>query len=74
MVLDDPKGAIPGYDAILLVAPDRVEDARFQAALRPLVGKIPVAAMREANLMVDRDMDKRTPEEAARWLAERIGL
>ncbi|WP_439540493.1 ABC transporter permease/substrate-binding protein [Sphingomonas sp.] len=74
VVLDDPKGAIPGYDAILLVAPDRVEDARFQAALRPLVGKIPVAAMREANLMVDRDMDKRTPEEAARWLAERIGL
>jgi osmoprotectant transport system permease protein len=32
VVLDDPKGAIPGYDAILLVAPDRVEDARFQAA------------------------------------------
>lgn len=74
VVLDDPKGAIPGYDAILLVAPDRVEDARFTAALRPLVGKIPVAAMREANLMVDRDMDKRTPDEAARWLAAKIGL
>ena len=74
VVLDDPKGAIPGYDAILLVAPDRVEDARFAAALRPLVGKIPVAAMREANLMVDRDVDKRTPDEAARWLAARVGL
>lgn len=74
VVLDDPKGAIPGYDAILLVAPDRVEDARFAAALRPLIGKIPVAAMREANLMVDRDADKRTPDEAARWLAQRVGL
>lgn len=74
VVLDDPKGAIPGYDAILLVAPDRVEDARFAAALRPLVGKIPVAAMREANLMVDRDVDKRTPDEAARWLAAKVGL
>lgn len=74
VVLGDPKGAIPGYDAILLVAPDRAEDARFQAALRPLVGKIPVAAMREANLMVDRDVDKRSPDEAARWLAEKVGL
>lgn len=73
-ILRDPKGAIPGYDAILMVAPDRAQDARFQAALRPLIGRIPVEAMREANLMVDRDMDKRTPEEAARWLAERIGL
>jgi hypothetical protein len=24
--------------------------------------------MRQANLMVDRDTDKRTPAEAARWL------
>ncbi|MDR6852280.1 osmoprotectant transport system permease protein [Sphingomonas sp. BE123] len=73
-ILRDPKGAIPGYDAILMVAPDRAQDARFQAALRPLIGKIPVEAMREANLMVDRDMDKRTPEEAARWLAAKVGL
>ncbi len=74
VVLDDPKGAIPGYDAILMIAPDRAGDARFQAALRPLIGKIPVAAMREANLMVDRDADKKSPEEAARWLAKRVGL
>lgn len=74
VVLDDPKGAIPGYDAILLVAPGRAGDARFAAALRPLVGRIPVEAMREANLMVDRDADKRTPDEAARWLAQRVGL
>ena len=73
-VLGDPKGAIPGYDAILLVAPDRAGDARFTAALRPLVGAIPVEAMREANLMVDRDADKKSPDEAARWLAGKVGL
>ncbi|UUX98009.1 ABC transporter permease/substrate-binding protein [Sphingomonas sp. J315] len=73
-VLDDPKGAIPGYDAILLVAPDRAGDSRFAAVLRPLVGAIPVEAMREANLMVDRDADKRSPDQAARWLAAKVGL
>ncbi len=73
-VLADPKGAIPGYDAILLVAPGRVGDARFVDAIRPLVGRVPVAAMREANLMVDRDADKLSPEAAARWLEKKLGL
>ena len=74
VTLTDPKRAIPGYDAILLVAPAHARDARFLAAIRPLVGRIPVDAMRAANLQVDRADDKRTPEQAARWLAERIGL
>ncbi len=72
-VLTDPKQAIPGYDAILLVAPKRAADARFSEALRPLIGRIPVQAMREANYMVDRDTQKATPEAAAQWLAKRIG-
>ncbi|GGE05401.1 ABC transporter permease [Tsuneonella deserti] len=71
-VLEDPKGALPAYDAILLVAPRRAGDERFLAALGPLVGAIPVAAMREANFMVDRAEDKRSPEAAARWLAGRL--
>ena len=73
-VLADPKGAIPGYDAILLLAPRRAGDLRFQAALRPLVGAIPVELMRQANYRVDRDTDKASPEEAARWLEQRIGV
>jgi osmoprotectant transport system permease protein len=73
-VLTDSKGAIPGYDAILLIAPGRADDAKFNAALLPLIGRIPVEAMREANLMVDRDSDKRSPAQAARWLGEKIGL
>ena len=68
VVLADPKGALPHYDALLLVAPERVHDARFHAALQPLVGAIPVERMREANYLVDRDRDKRTPEQAAAWL------
>lgn len=71
-VLTDPKRAIPGYDAILLVGPKRAQDARFVAALRPLIGRIPVAAMRAANYSVDRDADKATPEAAARWLDRQI--
>ncbi|WP_183982442.1 ABC transporter permease/substrate-binding protein [Sphingomonas jinjuensis] len=73
-VLSDPRGAIPGYDAILLVSPKRAADARFTAALRPLVGRIPVEVMREANYRVDRDTRKQTPEAAARWLAAKVGL
>ena len=64
--LADPRRALPSYDAVLLAAPGT--DPRILAALRPLVGAIPVERMRRANLMVDRDTDKRTPEQAARWL------
>jgi osmoprotectant transport system permease protein len=73
-VLADPKHAIPGYDAILLLAPNRAGDARMVAALKPLIGAIPVATMREANYRVDRDADKQSPDAAARWLEARIGL
>ena len=74
VVLSDPKGAIPNYDAILTIAPRHARDARLLAVLRPLIGKVSVEAMREANYMVDRDADKLSPDAAARWLAKRIGL
>jgi ABC-type proline/glycine betaine transport system permease subunit/glycine betaine/choline ABC-type transport system substrate-binding protein len=72
VVLDDPLRALPNYDALLLVAPRRAGESRFTAALRPLIGAIPVEAMREANYSVDRSEDKRTPGQAAAALAERI--
>jgi osmoprotectant transport system permease protein len=68
VTLADPRRALPSYDALLLVSPRRAGDARFTNALGPLIGAIPVTRMRQANLMVDRDADKRTPDEAARWL------
>lgn len=72
VVLGDPKGAVPRYDALLLASPARAHDARFITALRPLVNAIPVDAMREANYRVDRDAGKATPEDAALWLGNRI--
>ena len=68
VVLSDPKGAIPPYDAVILVSPKRAGDRRLIEALRPLVGSISVEAMRAANYSVDRDADKATPAEAARAL------
>jgi osmoprotectant transport system permease protein len=68
VALADPRRALPSYEAVLLVSPGHAGDARFTAALAPLVGHISVERMRRANLMVDRDADKRTPAEAARWL------
>ena len=72
VVLPDPRGALPGYDAILLAGPGHAGDPRFRAALAPLIGAIPVAAMRQANYMVDRDTAKQRPEAAARWLAGKL--
>ena len=69
VVVSDPKGALPSYDALLLVAPGRAQDARFVAALKPLVGAISVETMRAANYAVDRsDAAKRTPQAVARDL------
>jgi osmoprotectant transport system permease protein len=72
VVLTDPRGAIPSYDALLLVGPKAARDARLIATLRPLVGAIPVDAMRQANFMVDRATDKASPDAAADWLATAI--
>jgi len=68
VTLADPRHALPSYDAVLLVAPARAHDPAFTAVLQPLIGAVPIARMRAANLMVDRAVDKRTPAEAARWL------
>jgi osmoprotectant transport system permease protein len=73
VVLSDPKQAIPPYDAVILLSPRRSADAKFVAALRPLIGAIPVETMRTSNLSVDRDQDKQTPAQAATALAKAIG-
>ncbi len=74
VTLSDPRSAIPPYDAVILVSPKRAGDRRLADALRPLVGRIPVEAMRAANLSVDRNADKRSPAEAAAALARALKL
>jgi osmoprotectant transport system permease protein len=73
-ILADPKRAIPFYDAVILVSPRRASDPLIERALAPLIGKISVELMQEANLMVDGDTNKVSPREAARFLARAIGL
>lgn len=72
VVLSDPEQAIPGYDALLMVNARRMDDTQLMAALRPLVGGIRVEDMRTANYLVDRPGNKRTPVQAAAWLAGRL--
>jgi osmoprotectant transport system permease protein len=70
VVLDDPKHAVPPYDAVVLLAPRRAEDAALKAALQPLLGKIDIATMREANLRASDGAA--SPAAVAQWLRERI--
>jgi len=72
VVLSDPRGAIPPCDAVILVSPKRAGDRRLIGALKPLVGAIPVSAMRAANYSVDRDADKASPAQAAAMLDKQL--
>ena len=71
VVLDDPKHAIPPYDAVLLISPRRANDEALLSALRPLIDAIDVTLMRGANLRASGD-SKASPGEAARWLWSEI--
>jgi osmoprotectant transport system permease protein len=70
VVLDDPREALPPYDAVVLVSHDA--PAGVAAALTKLDGAIDVDAMREANREVD--IDGLSVAEAAAGLAGRAGL
>jgi osmoprotectant transport system permease protein len=73
IALPDPKQAIPPYDAILLLSPRRADDAALKAALQPLLGKIDIATMQEANLRAGGSQGVASPDTVARWLWEKIG-
>jgi osmoprotectant transport system permease protein len=63
--LEDERGAIPPYDAILLAGRDVVaRHPEAIAALRSLDGAISAEQMRRMNLAVDSD--GRSPEAVAR--------
>jgi osmoprotectant transport system permease protein len=73
VVLDDSKHAIPPYDAIVLISPKRADDQALRAALTPLLGRIDIATMREANLRASGNDAGSSPEAVAKWLWEKIG-
>jgi osmoprotectant transport system permease protein len=72
VVLDDPKQAIPPYDAIVLLSPQRANDEKLIAALKQLLGAIPPALMREANARADGQGGDSSPDKIAGWLWEEI--
>jgi hypothetical protein len=63
---EDPHGALPPYDAVLLLAPAIAHRPDVVAALTPLLGTIADARMREANKMVD--LERKSVAEAAAFL------
>jgi osmoprotectant transport system substrate-binding protein/osmoprotectant transport system permease protein len=73
VALNDVRRAIPPYDAIVLLAPKRANDDVLRAALAPLLGRIDIAAMREANLRAAGNDAASSPDAVAGWLWERIG-
>ena len=73
-VLDDPTPRIPPYDAMLLISPQRANDAALIAALRPLIDAIDVDMMRQASaraVMGDGNSSA-SPDQAALWLWSEI--
>ena len=73
VVLEDPKHAVPPYDAVLLLAPKRSSDAALHDALQPLLGKVTLTSMREANLRAAAGDGASSPAAVARWLWDNIG-
>jgi osmoprotectant transport system permease protein len=73
VVLDDNRQAIPPYDAMVLLAPRRAGDAALRNALQPLLGKIDIAVMREANLRAAGNDATSSPDAVAKWLWEKVG-
>jgi osmoprotectant transport system permease protein len=71
-VLDDPKQAIPPYDAMLLLSPRRATDQKLIATLRPLVGAIPIELMRAANRRAGLGDASASPSAVARWMWDEI--
>lgn len=72
VLLDEPAGALPPYDAVILLSPDAAEDRALQSALEPLRSAISSDVMRAANGKVD--LDRERIGAAADALAETIGL
>lgn len=72
LVLEDTIPAFPPYDAIVLLGPRVKNDRRVVEALVPLIDAIAPERMRELNLLVDRETDKRTPEQAAARLLDKL--
>ncbi|MGJ3231128.1 MAG: ABC transporter permease/substrate-binding protein [Oceanicaulis sp.] len=69
-VLDDPAGALPPYDAILLISADAAQRPAIARALAPLVGAVDADLMREANAAVE--VERRGVPQAAQLILDTL--
>lgn len=70
VLLDEPAGALPPYDAFILLSPDAASDRALHRALAPLANAISNEDMRTANARVDLERD--SIRDAAAWLAGEV--
>lgn len=70
VVLDDPAGVLPPYDALILISPEAADSRAIARALSPLIGAIDAPLMREANALVD--LERRGVPEAAQMILEAV--
>ena len=70
VVLEDPRGALPPYDAVLLLSADAARRPAIARALAPLIGAIPAELMQEANAVVE--VERGTVEAAAGRLLDGV--
>ena len=68
--LEDPKQALPPYDAVVLLSPKASQDEVLKNRMRQLIGKIDNETMRQANKLVD--IDGKSINTAAEFLIENI--
>lgn len=71
VILDDPAGILPPYDALVLIAPAATSRPAIAQALAPLLNAVSADAMREANGVVD--LDRRPVGEALVRLRAGLG-
>jgi len=71
-VLEDDKGALPPYEAILLISADLAEDLNFTSALSQLDGIISAEEMRAMNAQWDIDLQNEQDIAKAFLISEGI--
>ncbi len=70
VLLKDPRGGLPPYDAMLLLSPDAAADSAIVGALETMVNRIDNETMLEANSLVS--LEEQSVRTAAEALAEKL--
>ncbi|WP_375549499.1 ABC transporter permease/substrate-binding protein [Oceanicaulis alexandrii] len=68
VVLEDPLGALPPYDAVILLSAEAAQRPAIARALAPLLGAIDADLMRQANAVVE--VERRPVSEAAQLILD----